>query len=541
MAPAHQKPSYTSIMKKNILIFIAAIVPFAFYSVHAQSNSADNVIVQTEAGKVRGRHDKTVYIFKNMPFAAAPVGNLRFAAPVKPVPWQDVRDAINPGPTPPFPTTKENDIDEKPNFGDGWIKGDNFLTTNVWTPDVKASNLPVMVYIYGGAFVLGTSDVPIFDGTNFAKKGVVMVSFNYRLGIEGFLKIAGVPTNIGIRDQIAALKWVQNNITAFGGDPGNVTVFGESAGAISVGVLVTSPAAKGLFKRAIMQSGSGQAVLSSEQADRVAKQYAKTLKIKNTRDAYMKFTPEELLAAQPKVTPKMVKLETEDFPDPSGGVSLYFPVIDGDIVPALPLANARNGAGSDYDLLIGYNSDEMNYFLVPTGLLKKIKFNFILNLAVKKVHPAPSALIAVYKKTYPKKNLGELFSAILTSYQAQVPSIRFANAHALKGKTYMYEFAWPSSLANGTYGSYHGLEIPFVFNNLDIVTGPRGMLGPNGGPAALAGKMQDAWVQFAKSGSPGWDAYNTTDRKTMLINEAWQLQANPHAKVLAAWDGVRDQ
>lgn len=171
MAPAHQKPSYTSIMKKNILIFIAAIVPFAFYSVHAQSNSADNVIVQTEAGKVRGRHDKTVYIFKNMPFAAAPVGNLRFAAPVKPVPWQDVRDAINPGPTPPFPTTKENDIDGKPNFGDGWIKGDNFLTTNVWTPDVKASNLPVMVYIYGGAFVLGTSDVPLFDGTNFAIKG----------------------------------------------------------------------------------------------------------------------------------------------------------------------------------------------------------------------------------------------------------------------------------------------------------------------------------------------------------------------------------
>ncbi|MEB0302521.1 carboxylesterase/lipase family protein [Mucilaginibacter sp. 5C4] len=528
-------------MKKSSLFFIATFVLFAYYSAKAQSYSTDNTILHIEAGKIRGKFDKSVYIFKNIPFAAPPVGNLRFAAPVKPTPWQGVRDAIASGPTAPFPTTKDADIDGKPTFGEGWVKGDNFLTTNVWTPNVKTGRLPVMVYIHGGAFVLGTSNVPIFDGTSFAKKGVVLVSFNYRLGIEGFLKIDGVPTNIGIRDQIAALKWVQKNIKAFGGDPSNVTVFGESAGAISVGVLVTSPAAKGLFKNAIMQSGSGQAVLSGEQADRIAKKYATTLHIKNTREAYMKFTPEQLVAYQPKVTPKMVKLETEDFSDPSGGVSLYFPVIDQDIVPKVPLANARNGAGSDYNLLIGYNTDEMNYFLVPTGVLKKIKLNLILNFAVKKVHPAPAKLISIYKKEYPKKNLGELFSAVLTSYQAQVPSIRFANAHALIGKTYMYEFAWPSSVANGTYGAYHGVEIPFVFNNLDIVTGQRGMLGPNGGPAELANKMQDAWVQFAKTGSPGWEAYDNKQRRTMLINKTWVLQTNPHAKILSAWDGVRDK
>ena len=528
-------------MKKNSLLFIVVLGLFVSYSATAQNSPADNVIVKTEAGKVQGKFSNGISVFKNITYAAPPIGNLRFAAPVKPTPWDGIRDAIKSGPTPPNPMPKAGDIDDKPTLGNGWVKGDDFLTANVWTPDVNANRLPVMVYIYGGAFVLGASDVPLFDGTNFAKNGVVIVSFNYRLGIEGFLKIDGVPTNIGIRDQIAALKWVKDNIAAFGGDPGNVTIFGESAGAISVGVLVTSPAAKGLFKKAIMQSGSGQAVLSSEQANRIAKQYAKTLRIKNTREAYMKFTPEELLASQPKVTPKMVKLETEDFPDPSGGVSLYFPVIDGDIVTDLPVVNTRNGAASAYDLLIGYNTDEMNYFLIPTGLLKKIKFNVVLNLAVKKVHPAPSALIAVYKKEYPKKNLGELFSTILTSYQAQVPSIRFANAHSLSGKTYMYEFAWPSSVAGGKYGSYHGLELPFVFNNLDIVTGERGMLGPMGGPTELGDKMQDAWVQFAKTGSPGWDAYNTTDRKTMLINKTWLLQSNPHAKVLAAWDGVREQ
>lgn len=525
-------------MKKNMLVLFF----FLFISrlSIAQNVSNSFVEVKTEAGIVRGKDSSGVAVFKNIPYAAPPVGKLKFAAPEKHLPWSEVRDAVNSGPTSPNPPLKEGIIDDKPTLGKGWVKGDDYLTANVWTPGVNSKLLPVMVYIYGGAFVLGASDVPLFDGTNFAKKGVVMVSFNYRLGIEGFLKINGVPSNIGIRDQIAALQWVKNNINGFGGDPENVTIFGESAGAISVGVLFASPATKGLFKRAIMESGSGQAVLSGEQADRVAKQYAKTLKIKNSREDYMKFTPEELLAAQPKVNGKMVKLDTKDFPDPSGGISLYFPVIDGEIVTAMPINNVRNGSGAACDLMIGYNTDEMNYFLLPTGLLKKIKYNFILKLAVKKIHPAPTALIEVYKKEYPNKNLGELFSAILTSYQAQVPSIRFANAHAKSGRTFMYEFGWPSSVANGTYGAYHGLELPFVFNNLNVVTGPSGMLGPDGAPPELGDKMQNAWVQFATTGNPGWDAYNVAERKTMLINKTWLLQTNPHAKILTSWNGVRE-
>ena len=525
-------------MKIKILFYLLVFILPDIYFANAQ-NASNNVVVKTEAGSVRGQVTSGISIFKNIPYAAAPVGIYKFAAPAKHPAWEGTRDAIQTGPTAPYPQPKEGDIEDKITFP-GWVKGDDFLTANVWTPEVNGNGLPVIVYIHGGAFVLGASDVPLFDGTNFAKKGVVLVSFNYRMGIEGFLKIKGVPSNLGIRDQIAALKWVQNNIAAFGGDKNNVTLYGESAGAISVGVLLTSPATEGLFKRAIMQSGSGQAVLSGQQADRIAQQYAKTLRIQNTRADYMKFSPEELLASQPKVNPKMVKLETEDFPDPSGGVSLYFPFIDGDIIPKMPVINARNGAGGSRELLIGYNTDEMNYFLVPTGLLKKIKFNVVLNLAVKKVHPAPSALITVYKKAYPNKNLGELFSAILTSYQAQVPSIRFANAHAGFGKTYMYEFAWRSSVANGTYGAYHGLALPFVFNNLDIATGEKGMVGAAGAPAELADKMQNAWVQFAKTGNPGWDAYDKTDRKTILINTTWKLEKKPHEKVLAAWDGVRD-
>lgn len=528
-------------MKKNIVLFISVYALLVLCKVNAQTkDSSENIVVTTESGKVRGQIVDGVSVFKSIPYAAPPVGDLQFAAPAKHQPWDSIRDATKRGPTAPFPLPKKGDIDDKPSFAEGWVKGDDFLTNNIWTPDVNGK-LPVMVYIHGGAFVIGTSDVPLFDGTSFARRGVVMVSMNYRLGMEGFLKIKGVPTNIGIRDQIASLRWVKDNIAAFGGDPDNVTIFGESAGAISTGILLASPPAKGLFKHAIMQSGSGQAVLSGEQADRIANQYAKVLKIKNTRKSYLKFSPEELLAAQPKVNPKMVNLETESHVDPTGGVTLFLPVIDGDIIPGIPLKAVRNGEGKDYDLLIGYNTDEMNYFLVPTGLLKKIRFNFILNKAVQRVHPAPSALIAVYKKAYPQKNLGELFSAILTSYQVQVPSVRFANAHSkFSDKTYMYEFAWPSSVMNGAYGAYHGLELPFVFNTVDAAEGERGMLGPKGGPPDLADKMQNAWVQFAKTGNPGWDAYNTRDRKTMLINSKWKLQTAPHKRVLAAWEGARE-
>ena len=520
-------------------LFLLAWSLGGFTPAQAQ-NDTDSVVVETAAGRVRGQRRQGVAVFRSVPYAAAPVGARRFAAPAPHAPWPGVRDARTAGPTAPFRSPPAGAMDDRPVFGPGWVPGDDYLTTSIWTPALAGPPRPVMVFIHGGAFVVGTSNVPLFDGTRFARRGVVLVTLNYRLGIEGFLKIDGVPSNLGIRDQLAALRWVQANIARFGGDPANVTLFGESAGAMSVGVLLASPAATGLFRRAIMMSGSGQAVLSGEQANRIAAQYAKVLNIKNTAEAYRRFTPEQLLAAQTKVDPKMVKLETEEYADPTGGLVLFFPVIDGDLIPAVPLVRMREGASSTVDLLVGYNRDEANYFLIPTGLLRKIKLNFILNKAVKTVHPAPSALTAVYKKAYPKKNLGELFSAILTAYQFQVPSVRFADAHARQpGPTYMYEFGWNSSAVGGTYGAYHGLELPLVFGNTESVTGPRGMLGPGGSPAGLAEKMQGAWVEFAKTGTPGWARYIPGERQTMYIDTTWQLQTNPHAPEIQAWEGVR--
>ena len=505
------------------------------------SAQGDNGLVATTAtGQVRGQRVGGVLVFKSIPYAAPPVGALRFAAPAPHQPWKGVRDATTGGPTAPFNLQPEGAMDTQPSFGAGWVKGDDYLTTNIWTPALTGPARPVMVFIHGGAFVLGASDVPLYDGAALAQKGVVLVSLDYRLGVEGFLKIKGVPSNLGIRDQLAALRWVQANIARFGGDPANVTVFGESAGAMSVATLLASPAAKGLFRRAIMMSGSGQAVLSGEQADRIADKYASVLKIKNTAEAYRRLSPEQLMAAQLKVTPKMVKLNTKEYADPGSGTALFFPVIDGDIVPAVPLTSVQQGASSAIDVMVGYNSDEANYFLVPSGMLKKIKSNFVLTLAAKQLHPAPASLVMVYKQVYPTKSLGELLSAMATAYQFQVPSVHFADAHARQpGRTFMYEFAWPSSVAASTYGAYHGLELPFVFNQRSISTGPRGMLGPSGGPAELAEQMQSAWVEFARTGSPGWAPYTAAERQTMLFNTHSQLQTNPHAKELRAWEGVR--
>jgi para-nitrobenzyl esterase len=502
------------------------------------ANDSTTAVVSTEAGKVRGRIINDVIVFKSIPYAAAPVESLRFAAPAPHPRWDGVREFVDAAPTAPFNLPKPGDIDDYAGMGKGWVKGNDYLTVNIWKPQTAEGPLPVMVFIHGGAFVIGTSTVALYDGAAFAKKGVILVTLNYRMGIEGFLKIEGVPTNLGIRDQVAALQWVKNNINAFGGDPAQVTVFGESAGAMSVGVLMLCPAAKNLFKRAIMMSGSGQSVFSGEQADKIATAYASKMKIKNTRDAWMQVTPEQLLQLQPQVSPKKLKLASDEYPDPTGGVLTFFPVVDGDIVPAVPLKQMQQFPDGR-ELLIGFNTDEANYFLIPIGALKKIKLEFILKIAVKGMHPSPSKLIDVYRKKYPSKKRGELFSSMFTAYQFKVPSIRFADAHATAGTTYMYEFGWKSSLKGGSYGAYHGIALPFVFNTLDSVKGERGMVGPAPVDPALGNKIQDAFIQFAKTGNPGWDAYTKQQQQTMYINNEWQLQRDPYKDELPVWEGVR--
>src|SRR4051794_26607343 len=256
----------------------------------------------TSAGRIRGVEKDGVARFLGVPYAAPPVGPLRFAAPAPPPAWDGVRDCTAPGPNAPQPQRTFGALDLSPVIGQGWRPGDGYLTVDVWTPDPGGSRLPVMVFVHGGAFVAGEPGAPVYDGTALAHAGVVLVSVTYRLGIEGFLPLAGGATNIGLRDQLAALAWVQENAAAFGGDPAAVTVFGESAGAMSVGCLLGSPLAAGLFRRAIVQSGGAEMVHSEGPLRGFAARVAAELGVEPVADAFRGRTLADTLAAQDRMS-----------------------------------------------------------------------------------------------------------------------------------------------------------------------------------------------------------------------------------------------
>jgi len=251
--------------------------------------------VCTGSGVVRGEGG----VFWDVPYAAPPVGDGRFAEPAPVPPWEGVRDATRPGPSAPMPDRRWfGRLDMGPVMR-GWVPGEDYLTVNVWTPSI-AGRAPVMVFVHGGGFVTGSGAAAVYDGTAFARDGVVLVTLNYRLGVPGWLSLPGAPDNRGLLDVIAALRWVRENIAAFGGDPDQVTVFGQSAGGMIVGALLAHPAAAGLFRRAISQSG-GLHGLTREQAGRAAAQMAQMLGVAPTADGFAAASDEEFVAAQPQL------------------------------------------------------------------------------------------------------------------------------------------------------------------------------------------------------------------------------------------------
>jgi para-nitrobenzyl esterase len=503
-----------------------------------------NPIVKTHAGAVIGSYEQDVAIFKGISFAAPPTGLRRFVAPQPPEPWDGVREARAYSATPPQldPSTRRlPGLDLAPLFGDGWRKGDDYLTVNVWTPDIGTRGLPVMVFIYGGAFVAGSSAVPLYRGARFARDGVVLVNFNYRVGVEGYLPLEGGETNLGLRDQIAALRWVQENIAQFGGDPQNVTIFGESSGALSVDTLLAIPAAKGLFRRAISQSGGAQHTMSREQAGLVAARLAETLGITPTRADFFSVPFEQVIEAQTQLQASPVNLNTAQDADTTGGLTSFLPVRDGDLISSQPVEAIRQGASGDVDLMVGINADEMNLYYSPTGVVGMLDSDAKVLASLAGRHPDPLTLLATYRAGRASAQPGELFSAIMTDWMFGVPTVRLAEAHAPQpGGTYVYEFTWPSPTLGGALGACHGLELGFVFDTLDTpgLAGPEGMVGGHL-PAELASQMHRAWIAFAKTGDPGWPAYTAQSRLVMGINTTWKVISDPRPMERQVWDGVR--
>ncbi|MEU5977487.1 carboxylesterase family protein [Streptomyces sp. NPDC047315] len=466
-------------------------------------------VVRTAYGSVRGRPDARaagVTAFLGIPYAAAPYGPDRFAAPRPPQPWDGVRDAVTFGATPPSPPSRPPFDTLMPTPD---IPGHECLNLNVWTPGGEGR--PVLVWLHGGSFQHGSNACELYDGTNFARDGVVCVTVNYRLGFEGFALLPGAqtPANRGLRDQIAALEWVRDNIAAFGGDPDNVTLFGQSAGGGCVATLLSLDL--GLFQRAVVQSGSGTWVQAPEDALRTTLEAAFRLGVEPTAQGFATLDPARIAEVQ-----GAIENEVNTWPDPdrwgattaANGMSLQ-PVLD-DLILRPPQEALAAGAGRDVPLLTGYTSEESRLFLMPTGVARMLTDDMVA--AIARATGVPDDVLAAYRERNPQLSPGELLTVLDTDRLYRVPAHRLAEAHG--GACWMYEFGWRSPAHD--LGACHVLEVGFVFDNLPA---HRSMTGPDA-PQELADTVHQAWIGFATHGTPGWDRFDTHTRPVRLLNGA---------------------
>ncbi|MFI2350714.1 carboxylesterase/lipase family protein [Streptomyces sp. NPDC019443] len=465
---------------------------------------ADPATVTTTSGPIRGRHHGHGTVFLDVPYSAPPVGRRRFAAPSPHERWTGVRDATRPGPTAPQPTRDSfGTLDMSPYFGPGWQRGDDYLTVNIWAPQPDGPNRPVMVFVHGGGFVAGSGRAPLYDGTAFARDGVVLITVNYRLGIPGFLHLSDAPDNRGMLDVLAALHWIRENVARFGGDPGNVTLFGQSAGAIIVGGVLADPASSGLVRRAIIQSGSGTGAFTPDQAGIVTAAVGRELDLEPTVKTLADIPDERLVAVTAGLTG--LDLRTSTHHDPLGGITSFSLVSE-----QQPATAVAAGQGGDVDLLIGANLDEGSLYLAPLGLLASTTDADVRDTAAR-FHPDPDEAVRAYRAQHPSASAADLRTTILGDglFTAGTRQMAAAHASAADGRTYCYEFVWRSDAIDGRLGASHVMELPFVFDRLSLPSlhGPRGLLGNAEPSAPLAARIRQSWIRFAETGNPGWPVY----------------------------------
>jgi para-nitrobenzyl esterase len=500
------------------------------------SIAASSSVVTTRQGRLRGQLSDGVAAFKGIPYAAPPFGPNRFQPPRPPESWDGVRDALVYGrvaPQSPYPPPFDKLM------GDQGAQGEDHLNLNVWTPDPTTRGLPVMVWIHGGAFARGSGALPTYVGSRFARDGVVCVTINYRLGADGFLYLGEGVANRGLLDQVAALTWVQEDIEAFGGDPGRVTIFGESAGAFSVATLLSMPRAKGLFQRAIAQSGAGHHTSSPATAQMVGRNLADKLGVAPTMASIAAVPLAQLIEAQGELAQELALR-----PDPArwGEVAangmMFEPVVDGQVLPARPIAAIVAGASAGIELLIGTTAEEWRFFLVPGGAIDHVTEDRLSSMA-RFMRLDVEAALPVYRTSRAQAMPGDLLGALITDWFFRIPAIRLAEAHGKNaGTTYMYEFAWRSPLFDGRFGAAHAVEIGFVFDNLGL-KGAMTLAG-NEPPQALADAMHKAWVTFAGRGAPGWSPYDARDRTVMRFDGTGGTAVmDPAAAERQLWDGIR--
>jgi para-nitrobenzyl esterase len=507
-------------------------------------------IVRTTKGELEGTVEGKLLVFRGIPFAKAPVGDLRFRPPRPMEPWQGVRDASRFG-------CRAVQI---PNEALEAILGrpeslppisEDCLNLNVWTPALDEKRRPVMVWIHGGGFTTGAGSEPICDGQALVSRDVVLVTINYRLGPLGFLCAPGFAegdepyTNFGILDQIAALEWVKAEIASFGGDPGNVTIFGESAGAMSVGTLLGAPAAKGLFQKAILQSGAAHQVLSEEVAAKNIVALAEAMGMKEPDVAGLRARPlDDIVEAQ-----KTLDVEDARAQRRGAGFGLrYQPVLDGNLLPKPPIEQVRDGFAKDVPLLIGTTAEEYKVFGAMMPFLRDMSPDDAASRLSTLLPGRDVAKARSILKTYEKARKAsdestepfELFCAAVTDWLFRVPADRLAEAQAKRQKVFSYRLDWRSPYGEGLLGACHAIDLPFVFGTHKLA---RRWVGRGEDVDALAAKIEDAWVAFARTGDPttdalAWPEFDAARRKTMVLDRECRVVDEPREEERRCWDGV---
>ncbi|WKK23844.1 carboxylesterase family protein [Streptomyces olivoreticuli] len=480
--------------------------------------------VRTTEGVVRGRRRQGQAVFRGIPYARPPVGTLRFAAPVPPLPWEGTREAAEFGPAAP-----------QSGPGASPVEGTDWLTLNVCTPDPGAAGLPVLVWIHGGAYIAGASSDPMYDPAALTSAGLVVVSVNYRLGAEGFALLEGAPPNRGFLDQIAALHWVRRNIASFGGDPDHVTVAGQSAGAGSIASLLTIKPARGLFRRAITHSVPGT-YCTPALAERVTAALADRLGTAPTAAALSDVDPRRLAE-------EVTSLGT-DLPGhreswgrlSQTGVAIY-PVVDGEVLAEPPWPALTGGRASGTELLVGHTRDEFRLFSVMSGRLGTFT-DQDARTALDLFAPAPDGADA-YRAAHPRATSEELLETVYSDALFRMPSLQLAQANtAADGTSFLFELGLASPAFGGALGACHSLDVPLAFGTLDSPTG-KGLIGdpPTPGALAVSRELRQAWVRFVTTGDAGWAAYHPERQLTRVLDAEPKTVPYPEGASHRIWEG----
>ena len=413
--------------------------------------------------------------------------------------------------------------------------GDDWLTLNVWAPELDAgARRPVMVWIHGGAYVIGTSGLAEYDGARLARDGgVVVVTFNYRLGMEGFAQIEGAPANRGLLDQVAALKWVRANVEEFGGDPDRVTVFGQSAGGGSVAALLAMPCAAGLFHRAVVQSMPGT-FFTPELAAHMTAACAAELGMRPTLVDLSDVDPRELAAAADAVS-ATIGTRAQWWGQPALRRILFSPVVDGDVLPVAPWRALADGAARDIDLLVGHTREEQRLFTALDGLLGEVSEEQATE-ALRQFAPGADGDVR-YRAAFPTARPDEMYELVHSYWLFRMPSLHLAEAQAAAGgRVHVYELTWQAPGMGGGFGACHGLDVPLVFGNLDrgqtatLIGSP-----PSAEARAVSDGMLAAWAAFANTGDPGWPSYDTERRPVQLFDRRPTVSAYPEESSRLIW------